>query len=90
MGFRIYYEEETWVLKMMKCYKICEEIVGGSKSNGLNIPLGKREYQFVQSELLKRYLLLFEFPNPTSRMTIALKRAWMWSVAGVEIMVFQQ
>ena len=65
-GYRIYYQEETWVFRNMTRNKIWRDIVPGVINEGYTVPAGRGERSIVchvgcsDTSLLDNCLLLFQ------------------------------
>ncbi len=64
-GYRIYYQDETWVFRNMSYSKIWKDIASSSTGNTYNVPAGKgdrsifRHIGSAETVLLEVWLLLF-------------------------------
>ena len=64
-GYRVYYQDETWVFKNMTCTKVWKDCMGNSTDGVYNVPSGKGERSIIshigcaETLLLDNCLLLF-------------------------------
>ena len=64
-GYRIYYQDETWVFKNMSCNKVWRDIAPGVIEESYKVPAGRGDRPIVyhvgcaDTGLLDNYLLLF-------------------------------